>query len=838
MRLLYRTGDTAEALRVYEAFVEKLESDLAAIPHADTEALADAIRDGIVPSQRASQVPSMRAPLVGRTAAWAKLEEAWKKRAGIVIVGPAGIGKTRLASDFAASKGIVARSGARPGDAAVPYATCARFFKQIATRPSIKLPEWARGELARIIPSLGAANASPGAEFDRVRFFAAMSEATRRAVNDGLSILCFDDVQFADVASLDAFEQVFSAYWSGESSGLKTILTTRPTMDAETAARIERGERGGLLTRIVLDPLEMSAVAELLGQERSLEGRASEVHAIAAGNPFFVLEIMKGVQSGELDTNASLARGKRAAELVAQRLEPLSSGALRLARVVSIAGSETDLALAADVLETSPIDLAEPIAELASADIFQDLHFTHDLLQEIVYAKTPAAVRAFVHERVAAHFVKRGDEPARAAEHFLAAGKPSEAAPLFERAGKRAHGLSRLTEAATFYERAADLFEASGDRAHAFALVAEVRRFVRQLSPERVPEIAERFASLATTESDHARVMATSGYLSLYRGDLADASRRVEAAFTKQLDTWGRAEAWQLRFFIHLHRNELAEAERARVGLLEAAKELGHYEGEAVAFLHTAQIHAQRDEHEETLASLGKMLAVLDEHTAAHWAYSRVNAIRSHSLLVLGRANDAEKALIEGAGYVDHFPRGASARNELAAFRLEHDVATGALDRAVRAANELLEDAPDEPWLTVPARIALALVFASEGRKTNALDTIARAQGDSRDVPNVHTWVLVTRAAIDPKHTAEDVRFMEKYASPLDHARFTMRTHPRDVAIAEKTRDLAMRHGALGYLAEITLALGDAREAAELAEAHPPLNLVPGAISRGKYGSS
>jgi hypothetical protein len=170
MRLLYRTGDTAEALRIYDAFAAALDRELGARPHAETETLADAIRDGVAPSQRASQLPSVVVPLVGRKDAWAELEDAWKARAAVLVVGVAGIGKTRLAKELTASKGVVTSCGARPGDASVPYATAARLFKQLATRPGIKLPEWARAEIARIVPSLGPKAESRGAEFDKVRF--------------------------------------------------------------------------------------------------------------------------------------------------------------------------------------------------------------------------------------------------------------------------------------------------------------------------------------------------------------------------------------------------------------------------------------------------------------------------------------------------------------------------------------------------------------------------------------------------------------------------------------------------------------------------------------------
>jgi hypothetical protein len=62
------------------------------------------------------------------------------------------MGKSRIARDFAASKGAYAVFGGRPGDEHVPYSTTVRTWRQmLAQRPEVRagLEPWVRAELGR-----------------------------------------------------------------------------------------------------------------------------------------------------------------------------------------------------------------------------------------------------------------------------------------------------------------------------------------------------------------------------------------------------------------------------------------------------------------------------------------------------------------------------------------------------------------------------------------------------------------------------------------------------------------------------------------------------------------
>ncbi len=110
MRLLYLMGDRPAALRAYHRCRNLLERVLGVAPLPETRDLAQLIDRGAVdaPPAPARRIPLavLRPPvLVGRADVWAKMEAAWANGQCILLVGPAGAGKSRLMQDFVMSKG-------------------------------------------------------------------------------------------------------------------------------------------------------------------------------------------------------------------------------------------------------------------------------------------------------------------------------------------------------------------------------------------------------------------------------------------------------------------------------------------------------------------------------------------------------------------------------------------------------------------------------------------------------------------------------------------------------------------------------------------------------------
>ena len=109
MRLHYLLGDRAAALETFRRCREVLQREFGVEPLPETLELAGQIEaSGLsVPHEARPTMPLevLRPPLVGREPEWARLEAAWARAQMAVVVGGAGMGKTRLLTDFAASHG-------------------------------------------------------------------------------------------------------------------------------------------------------------------------------------------------------------------------------------------------------------------------------------------------------------------------------------------------------------------------------------------------------------------------------------------------------------------------------------------------------------------------------------------------------------------------------------------------------------------------------------------------------------------------------------------------------------------------------------------------------------
>jgi len=469
MRLHYLRGDRAAALAAFERCRQTLKSQLGANPGAETLQLAELVESAEAaprPSLPQRPVATLRPPrLVGRDAEWRVLQGARLA----LITGEPGIGKTRLLADFAASEHRAPTFGARPGDSALPYALLARIVRGIEQGFGPPGSAWARQELARIVPELGAAPSAPLAPLR-------LQQALVQALSDwrvaGLTLLAIDDLQFADDATLELLLPLIGA---GAEPRLAWLLAAR---EHEMPARLSEwlnANPASELRRVVMSPLDRPAVQALLASLalRGLDAAAWTAPLVrhTGGNPMFILETLIAM----LDADPAAAAGRppelpapaHVGALIERRLGQLGAPALKLARVAALSGQDFDAELATAVLRQHPLDVADAWRELEAAQVIRDNSFAHDLIFEATLRSVPEAVARLMHRDIAQLLQLRAAPAARVALHWQAAGEFAAAARSFEAAAQhaRAHAAPReelqaLDAAARCHLAAAD---ANGD---------------------------------------------------------------------------------------------------------------------------------------------------------------------------------------------------------------------------------------------------------------------------------------------------------------------------------------------------------------------------------------
>jgi predicted ATPase len=465
MRLYYLLGDRSAALAAYEQASAALTQGLGVAPSAETERLAELIRSGGASAAPAlgPGAPALLWPprLVGREREWAALIDAVAARRTVLVQGVAGIGKTRLLSDFAASQGMGAlMAAARPGDARVPHALLARLVRVLAPRTSVPLADWVRRELARIAPELGAA---PAKALDGLRLQQAVAEllAQRGAARVGL--IALDDLHFADEATLAMLPTLAGAPGTATTWLLSARAGEWPGALGRWCAA--QDSAGPLV--LTLGPLDDAAIEALLESlalpDIDAAAWAAPLARHTGGNPLFILETLRARLA-----DGSVARGGadialpaplNIGQLVERRLDLLPAPALKLARVAAIAGPDFSVALAAAVLEQDALDIADAWRQLEAAQVMRDHAFAHDLIHEATLHSVPAAIAKAMHGEVAARLEALGAAAARIAQHWFDAGEFARAGALFQRAADEALVASRGDEQALLLARAAACLE-------------------------------------------------------------------------------------------------------------------------------------------------------------------------------------------------------------------------------------------------------------------------------------------------------------------------------------------------------------------------------------------
>lgn len=687
MRLWYLLGDRSAAIAAFERCRGRLLREMGVEPLPETRALLRLIERGepVTPRHPAPrpEIPLsvLRPPrLLGREAEWAQMEQAWAQGQAILLAGSPGAGKSRLLQDFLSSQGRAFVFEGRPGDGGIPYATHSRICRQILGHfPGLALPGWVKHELARVLPELGPAQPPLQTQAEKLRFFQAHAELMRLAVAEGMGLVCLDDLQFADMASLEVLHFVFSQYW-GRPGPLRTALSFRTAeLPAGMEELLSQAVQSGLAVRIEVQPLDAAAVQGLLeslelpGLQEAAPDWAQALCRHTGGNPFFLLETLRSLwESGGLGQRkpGRLPVSSKITTLIQSRLQRLSLSAQRLVRTAAVAGSDFSPELAATVLQSTPLELLEPWAELEAAQLLRGPTFVHDLLYEATLSGVPASIRTYLHQQIARYLEGQQADPARIAGHWLE-GEPPRAIPFLIQAARKAEEAYRLTEAAQFYERALELADQVGDGPTFDLLEALSQVMSRFDTGSRHGALIERMMAQSATPAERARAW------------LCEAIRLGEHAYGPEAEQAARQG---------LQQAEEAGRPDLRVRLLDALAQALFVQRKTPALIEALeqlrQLHLERGEVLQAAICTSRMGIAYDQlerHREALVFYREAGPVleRSDNRLVQVGFHHNRAVCLAALGYAE-----AALEAQLQAQRLLEGV-QGAVGREVHHLNNL-----------------------------------------------------------------------------------------------------------------------------------------------------
>jgi class 3 adenylate cyclase/tetratricopeptide (TPR) repeat protein len=306
----------------------------------------------------------------------------------VTVLGPPGIGKSRLAREVTANFA---------DDAIVLAGRCLPYGEGITYWPLREIFAAADAE-AELESALGA----DGVE----EIFWAVRKAVERRARERPLVLVVEDIHWAEPTLLDLLEHLVD--WSRDAP-LLLLCLARPEL------RDERPGWGGEL--VTLEPLSEAHSDELIEElvgESSLDVDArTRIRTVAEGNPLFVEQLLATVAAGGKLENVP----PTIQALLAARLDALPSEERDLLERASVVGLEFEwealAALAHDGRRPAGAQLAGLVRKelIRPHDGIEDLfEFRHMLIRDAAYDRIAKELRVELHERVAGWLDGRDEE--------------------------------------------------------------------------------------------------------------------------------------------------------------------------------------------------------------------------------------------------------------------------------------------------------------------------------------------------------------------------------------------------------------------------------------------
>jgi predicted ATPase len=414
----------------------------------------------------------------------------------VMLVGEPGIGKTRMAEEFA--------SHAKGREALVLWGRCHEqegmppfwpWVQAIRSYIRERAPEQLRSELgagapaiaeivpdvSELLPDLKRLPELESPEQARFRLFDAITTFLKNVAvqANGLALL-LDDLHWADKPSLLLLE-----FLSQELADSRIVIVgtyrdidlSRQHPLAESLGQLARAHHFRRLPLRGLDLEDEGQLIQVTSKTEHNKQFVELVHSRTEGNPLFIGELLRMLEqegNGDQDDAAfRLPEGVR--EVIGRRLNRLTERCNYMLTVASVIGREFEFSQLVDLVDgATEDDLLGSLDEAVAARIVSEApesvgryQFTHALIMQTLTSELPTTRRVRLHARIALALEEQfgndaGSHAGRLAYHFGEAQLVLGGAKLARYcllAGERALASNAHEEALRHFQRGVDAKE-------------------------------------------------------------------------------------------------------------------------------------------------------------------------------------------------------------------------------------------------------------------------------------------------------------------------------------------------------------------------------------------
>ncbi|WSY18073.1 AAA family ATPase (plasmid) [Embleya sp. NBC_00896] len=436
--------------------------------------------------------PGLDTPLVGRGEEVARLDDALLRAraadpSAVLVVGDAGVGKTRLLAEAAAraaAAGMTVLTGhcVDLGDVGLPYLPFTELLRAVEADERHAAILESHPSVVRLLrpgaPAPGTDTAAPDTGV-RLRLLDDVAALLADLAEQAPVLLVLEDLHWADKSTRDLLRFLLSRLLTQRSGGAAAYQRIAVLASYRSDDLHRRHPLRPLLAELVrlpavgrleLRPMGDEDVARLvrdLDAKPLPEDTVRRIVERAEGNAFYAQELRAATADGtDGGTDGGVPGGL--AEVLLTRIEQMSDTAQRVVRTAAVAGRRVEHGLLRDAVELPDDELDAALREAVGRYLLVAVEgdtyaFRHALTREAAYADLLPGERVRIH-KVFAHLLGRPDRKAgtaaeRAHHHRESHDLPGaltasvEAADHAARVGAPAEEMQRV-------EAALDLWEA------------------------------------------------------------------------------------------------------------------------------------------------------------------------------------------------------------------------------------------------------------------------------------------------------------------------------------------------------------------------------------------
>ncbi|KQX07523.1 hypothetical protein ASC59_07210 [Leifsonia sp. Root1293] len=386
-----------------------------------------------------------------------------------VVGGEAGIGKTRLVTEFEAALApdvlVLRGQSVDLGAVAAPYAPVKDVLRSLVAAVGAEAVTDAAGPgrsaLIALLPELARGEREAGSS---AQLHEAVAVVLERFSQDRAVVVILEDLHWIDAASLTLLRFLIRAVRSGHLLLVLTYRSDDVTRGHPVRAFLAELDRGRSIDRWELGRLSRAQVRR---QVKAILGESPDPDLLARtsarseGVPFFVEELL-GL--GGCPTDDGLPDTLR--DLLLARYERLEPNTQAVLRLLAAGGVRVQHELIADVHGGAAEELDAAIREAVFASVLvagdDDYAFRHALVREAIHAELLPGERARFHAAYAEALERTAGTRRVAAEvsyHWMAAHDPEKAFPATLAAMAEARAAFAYATAGQMGERALDLWD-------------------------------------------------------------------------------------------------------------------------------------------------------------------------------------------------------------------------------------------------------------------------------------------------------------------------------------------------------------------------------------------